>query len=183
MPEFEAKWCIENLDGFQPEGYPGPLTITYAKDREAEGLLSPFILQRLLIFQEAQEAKTEGTNTALSAEAARSGFIAVGALICLGLFNLFYNAQVDLWKARLNIRIESSLKGALLFRGGNTHGESAIYNVISFDVGDSVNMVWVILDIWSLPIQLVTAFTALFAQVARAHGVMINGYSPEAVEQ
>lgn len=37
MPEFEAKWCIENLDGFQPEGYPGPLTITYAKDREAEG--------------------------------------------------------------------------------------------------------------------------------------------------
>ncbi|CAK9098692.1 unnamed protein product [Durusdinium trenchii] len=146
------------------------------------GLLSPFILQRLLIFQEAQEAKTEGTNTALSAEAARSGFIAVGALICLGLFNLFYNAQVDLWKARLNIRIESSLKGALLFRGvqgltqtpgdaseqGNTHGESAIYNVISFDVGDSVNMVWVILDIWSLPIQLVTAFTALFAQVALA---------------
>ena len=38
-------------------------------------------------------------------------------------------------------------------------------------------------EIWSLPIQLVAAFTALFAQVARAHGVMINGYSPEAVEQ
>ena len=52
------------------------------------------------------------------------------------------------------------MKGALLFRGvqgltqmpgkaseeAQTHGESAIYNVISFDVNDSVNMVWVVLD-------------------------------------
>jgi len=139
------------------------------------GLLSPFILQRVLIFQEAQADKN-----VLSSSAAQHGFTAVGALICLGIFNLFYNTHVDLWKARLTIRIESSLKGALLYRGvqgltqtpgdiseeGTTHGESAIYNVISFDVGDSVNMVWVLLDIWSLPIQLVAAFTALFSQVA-----------------
>lgn len=37
MPEFEGKWCIENLDGFQPEGYPGPLTVTYARDKTVEG--------------------------------------------------------------------------------------------------------------------------------------------------
>lgn len=63
-------------------------------------------------------------------------------------------------EARLTIRIEASLKGALLFRGvqgltqmpgacseeAGTHGESAVYNVISFDVNDSVNMVWVVLD-------------------------------------
>ena len=36
MPEFEGKWCIENLDGFQPEGYPGPLTVTYARDKTVE---------------------------------------------------------------------------------------------------------------------------------------------------
>jgi len=139
------------------------------------GLLSPLILQRVLVFQEAQESGKQ-----LASDAAAHGFTAIGALICLGLFNLFYNTQVDLWKNRLDIRIGASLKGALLFRGvqgltqppgesseeGTTHGESAIYNVISFDVGDSVNMVWVLLDIWSLPIQLVAAFTALFSQVA-----------------
>ena len=140
------------------------------------GLLSPFILQRVLIFQEAQES-----GTSLGSKAA-DGFTAVGALICLGIFNLFYNTHVDLWQARLTIRIQSSLKGALLYRGvqgltqapgdvseeGSTHGESAIYNVISFDVSESVTLVWVILGIWSLPIQLVAAFTALFAQVAWA---------------
>lgn len=34
MPEFEAQWCIENLNDFQPEGFPGPLTVQYAKDKE-----------------------------------------------------------------------------------------------------------------------------------------------------
>ena len=34
MPEFEAQWCIENLHHFQPEGFPGPLTVEYAKDKE-----------------------------------------------------------------------------------------------------------------------------------------------------
>lgn len=34
MPEYEAHWCIENLHHFQPEGFPGPMTVQYAKDKE-----------------------------------------------------------------------------------------------------------------------------------------------------
>eukprot|EP00438_Fugacium_kawagutii_P001334 Skav226318 [mRNA] locus=scaffold3301:607650:608999:- [translate_table: standard] len=35
MPELEAQWCIENLHQFQPEGFPGPLTVEYARDKES----------------------------------------------------------------------------------------------------------------------------------------------------
>jgi len=139
------------------------------------GLLSPFILQRVLVFQEAQN---DGKK--LSSDVAAAGFTAVAGLISLALFNLFYNTQVDLRAARIALRIQAALRGCILFRGvqgltqmpgddsakATTHGESAIYNVISFDAGDSAAMIWVVLNMWILPIQFFAAFSALFSQVA-----------------
>ena len=37
MAQVEAEWAIENLNNFQPEGYPGPLTVTYPKDHSDKG--------------------------------------------------------------------------------------------------------------------------------------------------
>ena len=37
MPEFEGGWCMENLNNFQPENFPGPLSVTYPKDRSDRG--------------------------------------------------------------------------------------------------------------------------------------------------
>ncbi|CAJ1399109.1 unnamed protein product [Effrenium voratum] len=37
MAEFEAKWCLENLNGFQPEGFSVPLQVAFAKDKVEDG--------------------------------------------------------------------------------------------------------------------------------------------------
>lgn len=139
-------------------------------------LLNPFVLQRLLVFQEAQNSGKE-----LTASASMMGLEAAVSLVALGIFLLFFKAQRDLLKNRISLRITSSLKGAVVARGvegltrspGNSDqagsgSAAAIYNVISFDVEQCVDLVWVLLDVWLFPIQLTTALLALSSQVSSA---------------
>lgn len=141
------------------------------------GLLSPFVFQRVLVFQEAQNSGEE-----LGTSATTRGITAVFCLIGLGIFMLFFNSQRDLFKNRLSVRMNGAMKGVVVARGvegltrspGAEGGEvalgggAAIYNVISFDVAQTIDIVWVILDVWLFPIQLITALLALFSQVAWA---------------
>lgn len=140
-------------------------------------LLSPFVFQRVLVFQEAQNSGEE-----LGPLAATRGITAVFCLIGLGIFTFFFNSQRDLFKNRLSVRMNGAMKGVVVARGveGLTRspgakddeaalgGGAAIYNVISFDVGQTIEIVWVLLGVWLFPIQLVTALLALFSQVAWA---------------
>jgi len=138
------------------------------------GLMSPFVLQQVLVFQEAQE-----NGKSLARSVVTTGFLAVGAYIFLAVFMLFYNQLLSLYQARLDLRMGNALRGAVVARGvdGKTRspgedqkarGDAAIYNVISYDVGGSIAIIWVILAVWLVPIQLATAFAALFSQVAWA---------------
>eukprot|EP00930_Biecheleria_cincta_P011625 TRINITY_DN1145_c0_g1_i1.p1 TRINITY_DN1145_c0_g1~~TRINITY_DN1145_c0_g1_i1.p1 ORF type:complete len:1130 (+),score=180.06 TRINITY_DN1145_c0_g1_i1:198-3587(+) len=139
-------------------------------------LLHPFALQRVLVFQEAQNSGKE-----LTAGATIMGFKAVVFLVALGIFTLFLKSQRDLLKNRISLRITSALKGAVVVRGveGLTRplensdrvcsgSGAAVYNVISFDVEQCVDLVWVLLDVWLFPIQLATALLALSSQVSSA---------------
>ncbi|CAE7582557.1 unnamed protein product [Symbiodinium sp. CCMP2592] len=91
------------------------------------GLLSPFILQRVLVFQEAQN---DGKK--LSSDVAAAGFTAVAGLISLALFNLFYNTQVDLRLARISLRIQAALRGCILFRGVLTMNTDLALQILGF---------------------------------------------------
>eukprot|EP00930_Biecheleria_cincta_P011627 TRINITY_DN1145_c0_g2_i1.p1 TRINITY_DN1145_c0_g2~~TRINITY_DN1145_c0_g2_i1.p1 ORF type:complete len:1380 (+),score=249.14 TRINITY_DN1145_c0_g2_i1:198-4337(+) len=141
------------------------------------GLLSPFVFQRVLVFQEAQ---TSGEK--LGPLTAATGLTAVFTLIALGIFIFVFNSQRDLFKNRLSVRMNGALKGVVVARGvegltrspGATGDEvaagsgAAIYNVVSFDVGQTIDIVWILLDVWLFPIQLITALLALFSQVSWA---------------
>eukprot|EP00931_Biecheleriopsis_adriatica_P111667 TRINITY_DN8609_c0_g1_i2.p1 TRINITY_DN8609_c0_g1~~TRINITY_DN8609_c0_g1_i2.p1 ORF type:complete len:1440 (+),score=273.74 TRINITY_DN8609_c0_g1_i2:81-4400(+) len=139
-------------------------------------LLSPFLLQKVLVFQEAQEK-----GSSLSERAAIIGITAAFALVAHGVLSLFFNSQISMFKARITLRMDSALKGVVVARGlqgrtqplgdENRNGEAcggAVYNVISFDVAASVNVIWVLLAVWLFPIELIAALAALFSQVAWA---------------
>jgi len=138
------------------------------------GLLSPFVMQKVLVFQEAQESGSSLTRSVVV-----QGFLAVAAYIFLNLFLMFYSKLVSIYQARIDLRMANALRGAVVARGvdGKTRqpgvdqkqdSDAAIYNVISYDVGGSIAIIWVILGVWLVPFQLVAALAALFSQVAWA---------------
>jgi ABC-type multidrug transport system fused ATPase/permease subunit len=140
------------------------------------GLLTPFLLQRVLVFQEGQNE-----SAILEHDKVLGGIQAVAGLIFLGLFNLFFDSQIQFFRNRLSLRMGSALRGAVLIRcvqgrsqsnqmssSLNTDDASAVpsvYNVISFDVGPNIDIIWIVLGVWLFPIQLGTVMYALFQQV------------------
>ncbi|CAE8686659.1 unnamed protein product [Polarella glacialis] len=137
-------------------------------------LAGPLVLQRVLIFQEAQNSGRR-----LEPGVASAGFAAVGGLVCLGVLGMFFGSQVAFFQARLTIRMSGALRGAVLVRGVEGHlkpagsssdskagGDATVYNVISFDVVQSIDILWVLMEVWLFPFQLVTVLLALFSQVA-----------------
>lgn len=145
------------------------------------GLLDPLLMQQVLVFQENQNKATvrgELTETQI-----RRGFTAVSACITLGLFMIFFNSQRDFFQNRLNFGINSALRGVVLFRCiqgrslraygmgiGNSETVSkekgaekpSVYNVISFDVGPNIDIIWIVLGLWLFPIQFFSSVAVLF---------------------
>lgn len=135
------------------------------------GLLNPILMAKVLVFQERQNEGQE-----LTGEEKRNGFESVSALIALGFFMVFYNAQMQFYQNRLGVRMGSALRGAVLFRCiqgergvGNTRttGPSA-YNVLSFDIDPIVDIIWIILAVWLFPIQFISTMVVLFQHVGWA---------------
>lgn len=136
----------------------------------AFGIVSPLLLQRVLVFQEAQDK-----DVLLDEKTSRAGLIAVGVLVAFGLFTLIFNSQVSFYRARVDTRIMSALKGAVLLRGLESGCQSTdkskggalnAYNVLSFDVGPNIQIIWVAMAAIRFPLQLGLALAALFRQVA-----------------
>lgn len=141
-------------------------------------LVNPLLLQQVLIFQEAQEED----RAAIPAATVRSGMAAVVGLVALGLFSIAFNSQVNLFHDRLKLRIDYALKAAVLHRcikgqppsdaapeAGKAPGlQPSVYNVMSFDVGLNIDIIWVVADAWLFPIQFVTSLVVLFQQVHTA---------------
>jgi len=141
-------------------------------------LLNPILLGAVLVFQETQN---EGLPIAQSA--IRKGFSAVVGLIALGLFKAVFSSQVQFYQNRLTLRMTSALRGVVMLRciQGRTPGvedieayaekgdpSPAVYNVISFDVAPNVDIIWVLLALWIIPIQFTSAFIAIFQEVRGA---------------
>mmetsp|Transcript_116636 Transcript_116636/g.212133 ORF Transcript_116636/g.212133 Transcript_116636/m.212133 type:complete len:1461 (+) Transcript_116636:2-4384(+) len=146
------------------------------------GLAGPLLLKEVLVFQEAQQkAQQKGNAPTLTTSQVMNGLYAVAGSIALGVVVMIYSSQVNFFQARLGLRIGGALKGAVVARciqgdlpkvadGGAASGSSrkttpAVYNVISFDVGPNIDIIWIVLGVWIFPIQLVTAVVALFTQV------------------
>lgn len=131
------------------------------------GLVSPFLLQRVLIFQEKQNEQA-----ALSHQAVVAGIAAVVALVLLGLFSIIFENQRSLFQARIGLRMNSALRGTLLVRGlegrQQRGTEGNVYNVLSFDTGPNIDIIFVVLGMWLFPVQAVTTFSLIFSQVAWA---------------
>lgn len=143
------------------------------------GLVGPLLMQQVLIFQEKQNER------ALDPGRVQQGLMAVFLLILLGLFMIFWNSQVQLFQNRLGVRMGSALRGAVLTRciqarpaqrrarraeegeGAAAGGGSGpvVYNVLSFDVGPNVDVVWILLGLWLFPVQLSSTLYVLFQQV------------------
>lgn len=145
------------------------------------GLVNPFLLQQVLIFQEKQNS-----NEVVAKGAVERGMYGVAALLILALFNIFFNSQLNFFQSRLSLRMGSALKGMVLIRcvqgqrpgtsSAQAAGEASeddgktptVYNVISFDVGPNVEIIWIVLGVWLFPIQLITVLGALYMQVQSA---------------
>eukprot|EP00746_Dinoflagellata_sp_MGD_P076403 gnl/MRDRNA2_/MRDRNA2_30772_c0_seq1.p1 gnl/MRDRNA2_/MRDRNA2_30772_c0~~gnl/MRDRNA2_/MRDRNA2_30772_c0_seq1.p1 ORF type:complete len:1420 (+),score=277.93 gnl/MRDRNA2_/MRDRNA2_30772_c0_seq1:31-4290(+) len=145
------------------------------------GLIGPFLLKAIMVFQEAQSKNEEskspiGQVTKLDHDAVTNGVRACMGLIFVGLFSIILDRQVSFYRTRIGIRMGSALRGAVLSRcvrgaglGSTDNSEDgskpAVYNVLSFDVGPSVDIIWTILGLWLFPLQLVTVCAALYTQV------------------
>jgi ABC-type multidrug transport system fused ATPase/permease subunit len=135
------------------------------------GLLAPLLLKEVLVFQENQNERG-----AMSQDKIDRGFYAVFGLIFLGLFVIFFNSQLTFFQYRLAIKVGSALRGVVLLRcvqgdGGGTNAP-AVYNVISFDVGPNIDIIWIVLGIWLFPIQFLSTLWVLYTQV---EGAVIPG--------
>merc|ERR1719377_101492 len=98
-------------------------------------------------------------------------------LIMIGFFSIFLDRQISFYRGRVGIRMSSALRGTVLARcvrgndsveGGDNDSDGstpAVYNVLSFDVGPSVDIIWTILGLWLFPLQLFTVCGALYTQV------------------
>eukprot|EP00929_Paragymnodinium_shiwhaense_P040611 TRINITY_DN21180_c0_g1_i1.p1 TRINITY_DN21180_c0_g1~~TRINITY_DN21180_c0_g1_i1.p1 ORF type:complete len:1503 (+),score=344.46 TRINITY_DN21180_c0_g1_i1:167-4675(+) len=147
------------------------------------GLLSPLLLKELLVFQEEQGKGGKP----LTDEQIRRGFAAVFGLILLGLFMIFYGSQMAFCQERLSLRIQSALRGVVLLRcvrgttttrsdrpvdeeeeESDNSGAPAVYNVISFDIGPNIDIIWIVLGLWFFPFQFFTTLTVLYTQIAAA---------------
>lgn len=144
-------------------------------------LLNPLLLQQVLVFQEGQP-------NGLAPAAVTRGMAAMFGLIGLNLFKIVFSSQTDLFKHRLQLRIASALKGTVLIRcvqgaGGNGGpatqaaseegaGGPTVYNVLSFDVGPNVDIIWIVLGLWIFPLQFSTTLGVLIHQV---HSAAIPG--------
>jgi hypothetical protein len=137
-------------------------------------LLSPFLLKEIMIFQENQSG---GSHHLTNGQITR-GMAAVFGLIILGLFQIFFSSQVFFFQMRLGTRIGSGLRGVVLIRcvqgrqpeltdvsSQQDTSRPAVYNVISFDVGPNVSIIWVVLGLWLFPMQIITVCIALYTQV------------------
>lgn len=143
-------------------------------------LVGPLLLQQVLVFQEAQDADNKG----LSSAAITKGILAVASLVALGLFNIIFGSQLQFFQNRVSLRVGSALRGTLLHRcvkgfspnsspardGGE--GPPTVYNVISFDVGPNIEIIWIVLGLWIFPIQFASTLAVLFTQV---HGAVFPG--------
>jgi len=131
------------------------------------GLASPLLLQQVLIFQEWQDKKD--ANVQLEPWQVTQGLHSVSAFIILGFFNIFFGSQVQFYRTRIGIRMSSALRGAVLVKciGQNSsdgHGPT-VYNIISFDVGPNISIIWILLGLWNFPLHFFGAMAALFHQV------------------
>lgn len=155
------------------------------------GLAAPLLLKKVLVFQEAQEEHEKASlrhspaawgDAALNHAQMVTGFCAIAGSIALGLIALIVASQVSFYQARLSIRMGQALRGAVLARcvqggkprlaadyspGAHSAGKGAptIYNVISFDVGPNIDIIWIILAAWLFPFQFITALAVLFQEV------------------
>lgn len=138
----------------------------------AFSLLSPLLLQKVLVFQEAQNS-----NAKLDQRTVTTGLIAVAGMVVFGLFSLLFNSQANFYRARVDVRLYSALKGAVLMRGlqrGSTKGQDPsegplnAYNVLSFDVGPNIQIIWICMGLLQFPVELFMALAALYSQVAWA---------------
>lgn len=142
-------------------------------------LMNPLLLQRVLVFQEAQDHHDD---PALTSEQVSTGISAACAFIMLGLVCLFYGSQLNFFQARVDLRINSALRGAVLERSlkirtcdarmgvaGSSAAEEtsrpSVYNIISFDVGSNIDVIWIILGLWIFPFQFISVMVLLFHQV------------------
>mmetsp|Transcript_66871 Transcript_66871/g.116315 ORF Transcript_66871/g.116315 Transcript_66871/m.116315 type:complete len:1407 (-) Transcript_66871:44-4264(-) len=151
------------------------------------GLLDPLLMQQVLVFQENQNKATVRGD--LTESQISRGFTAVSACITLGLFMIVFNSQRDFFQNRLNFQINSALRGVVLFRClqgrplgpygmgiGSSQAVSptkdaekpSVYNVISFDVGPNIDIIWIILGLWLFPIQFFSSVSVLYYQVGYA---------------
>ncbi|CAK0836700.1 unnamed protein product [Prorocentrum cordatum] len=141
------------------------------------GLVNPLLMKQVLIFQESQNSGKE-----MSTADVRWGLNCVVALVMLGLFHIVWNSQVEFFQNRLDLRIAGALRGAVIKRSvqGSSPGAAGsatakggtdtptVYNVISFDVGPNVSILWVILGMWLFPFQFVSTVSVIFSQVGWA---------------
>jgi len=135
-------------------------------------LLNPLLLQQLLVFQEKQNEQTQ-----VSQDTVRRGMAAVSGFIFLGFFLIIYGSQLQFLRNRLTLRMSSALRGALLVRcvQGTPHqvlvgqdentNTTSIYNVVSFDIGPVIQILWVLLGVWLFPFQFISVMILLFSQV------------------
>lgn len=132
------------------------------------GLLSPLLLQQVLVFQERENDQTQE----LEPGQIRSGLRAVQALLALHLFQIFFSQHLEFYQARVGLRIGSALRGVVLQRcvAASPRGEDApaVYNVVSFDVGPNIDIIWIILGLWLFPIQFGSTLAVLASQVGDA---------------
>eukprot|EP00929_Paragymnodinium_shiwhaense_P007433 TRINITY_DN11134_c0_g1_i1.p1 TRINITY_DN11134_c0_g1~~TRINITY_DN11134_c0_g1_i1.p1 ORF type:complete len:1504 (-),score=402.19 TRINITY_DN11134_c0_g1_i1:59-4570(-) len=139
-------------------------------------LISPLLMKELLVFQENQNAGNgPKTHDALMES---TGLKAMMAIVWLGIFMVFWSSQVKFYRERVNIRISSALRGVVLLRtvrGGEPSSSAAAsgsqpsaYNVLSFDVGPNIDIIWIVVGIWLFPIQFFSTTAVLFSQVQQA---------------
>eukprot|EP00446_Apocalathium_sp_SHHI-4_P047240 CAMPEP_0177401438 /NCGR_PEP_ID=MMETSP0368-20130122/59646_1 /TAXON_ID=447022 ORGANISM="Scrippsiella hangoei-like, Strain SHHI-4" /NCGR_SAMPLE_ID=MMETSP0368 /ASSEMBLY_ACC=CAM_ASM_000363 /LENGTH=369 /DNA_ID=CAMNT_0018869011 /DNA_START=107 /DNA_END=1213 /DNA_ORIENTATION=+ len=145
-------------------------------------LMNPLLLQRVLVFQEAQN----DDKLLLTSEEVSSGMTAVSAMIFLGLFSIFFGSQLAFFQTRISLRLGSALRGSVLERGlkvracqehtgavgqgepGSQQEAPSVYNVISFDVGPNIDIIWILLGLWIFPFQVISVLLLLFHQVKYA---------------
>eukprot|EP00397_Hematodinium_sp_SG-2012_P001070 GEMP01001071.1.p1 GENE.GEMP01001071.1~~GEMP01001071.1.p1 ORF type:complete len:1332 (+),score=305.72 GEMP01001071.1:166-4161(+) len=122
----------------------------------------PLLLQQLLIFQESQTSAKK-----ITLEEERWGAFAAGGLILVSFFAIIVSTQGGFYKVRLGTRMEQALAGSILLRCNNAmpDDDSKVFNVLNFDVGPNVSIVFVILEMCLFPFQIALHGTLLFRQV------------------
>jgi len=132
----------------------------------------PLLLQQMLIFQEAQMSKE-----VLTVSDERWALFSAIGLLSLSVLVIIFSTQAGFYQVRLSTRMDQALSGSILMRCSNidmSRGEkgkseeSKVFNVLNFDVGPNVAIIWVILEMVLYPFRIGLHGWLLYRQVGAA---------------